>query len=304
MPIQHTQFIWVDGELQPWQAAVVPVVTHALHYGTSVFEGVRVYPTTNGAAIFRLRDHVERLLYSAQTLGMMVPYTVPQLIEAAVALVRANKLTHGYVRPVVTYGEDHMSLLTDARTPVHVYFVCWPWPALLGEKPLRVTVSSRRRIPPTSCDPKAKVGGLYVVSSVATSEAHQRGYDEALMLDQVGNIAEGPGENIFFVRGKEVFTPAVGSLLPGITRATVMTLCHDLGLSVQEVQWTPKQLAMVDEAFFTGTAAEVAPIAEIDEYQFRHAFGPVTRQLRTQYLDIVHARQVVDQTWLTNVTIN
>lgn len=301
--MNHTAWIWADGSLQPWNEVVVPVVTHALHYGTSVFEGVRVYPTANGAAVFRLQDHLKRLLYSARSLNITVPHSLTELSQAVVELLQANQLISGYIRPIIIYGEEEMGLLTTAATPIHVYLICWPWPALLGNKPLRVTVSNWRRIPPSSCDPAAKIGGLYVTASMASRAAYQVGYDEALMLDQTGYIAEGPGENIFFVKQNQLYTPAVGSLLPGITRDTILTLAADSGLTTHQVQWRTDQLDGVDEAFFTGTAAEVAPVAQIDETKFTHSFGPVTKQLRQQYLDVVHGKDLTYQQWLTSFNI-
>lgn len=299
----HTKYIWVDGELQPWDEVLLPVVTHALHYGTSVFEGVRVYPTKAGAAIFRLEDHLKRLLYSAQSLQMVVPYSLEELVNATVELVQKNGLTEGYIRPIITYGEDKMGLVTTAEMPIHVYFICWPWPPLLGDQPLRLTVSQWRRIPPTSCDPNAKVGGLYVTASMASRAAQSAGFDEALMLDQAGNIAEGPGENIFFVQDGTVYTPARGSFLPGITRDSIMTICRDQQIKVEEVVWTPRELATVQEAFFTGTAAEVAPIMSIDEYKFSTADGTLTQQLRQQYLRVVHGEEQQYLSWLTKVNV-
>lgn len=301
--MMHTNYIWVDGKLQPWDDVLLPVVTHALHYGTSVFEGVRVYPTNAGAAVFRLEDHLKRLFYSAQSLQIAVSYSLEELKQATVELLEKNKLAGGYIRPIITYGEDKMGLVTTAEMPVHVYLICWPWPALLGEQPLRLTVSKWRRLPPTSCDPNAKVGGLYVTASMASRAAHDAGYDEALMLDQSGYIAEGPGENIFFVRDGVVCTPARGSLLPGITRDSIMTLCRDNQIAVQEVQWTPQDLATVQEAFFTGTAAEVAPIMSVDEHKFATITGPITQQLREKYLRIVHGQEERYLNWLTQVKI-
>jgi branched-chain amino acid aminotransferase len=299
----HTPYIWADGQLRSWNDVTIPVITHALHYGTSVFEGVRVYPTRSGAAIFRLEDHLKRLLYSAHTLQMVVPYSLAELVQATVALLEQNQLRSGYIRPLITYGEDHMSLLTDVQTPVHVYLAAWPWPSLLGDQPLRVQVSSWRRIPPTSSDPAAKVGGLYVTSTLATRAAQAAGYDEAIMLDQSGYLAEGPGENVFFVRDGVVYTPQTGSLLPGITRDSIMTMCRDQGLTVREVQWLPTELATVQEGFFTGTAAEVAPIASVDDIQFSKSYGPVTRQLHDQYLRIVQGEDDRYLNWLTQIHV-
>lgn len=301
MSLTHTSHIWVDGRLQAWNDVTVPLVTHALHYGSSAFEGVRVYDTAQGPAVFRLHDHLERLLYSAKTLGMTVPYTVAQLEVAVVELVRATGLTSGYVRPIITYGEDHMSLLPTPYTPVHVYIVCWPWPALLGDRPLRVTVSSIRRIPASSSDPHAKLGGLYVTSILATQDAKKRNYDEAVLLDQAGFIAEGPGENIFFVKHNTLYTPAEGSLLPGITRATVFQLAQDVGIATYEIHWRSDDLVDIAEAFFTGTAAEVAPIAQIDDYSCKERYGPITQILREHYLAIVHGLDPQYQQWLTYI---
>lgn len=301
MSIQATSHIWADGQLVKWDDAVLHVSSHTLHYGSGVFEGIRVYATESGPAVFRLQDHLERLLHSARSLHMEVPYSVDDLAVAVCDLLRATGLQSGYIRPVVVFGEKFMKLMPTPETPLHVYILCWPWSPLLGDKPVRATVTSVRRPAPEAFDPTVKVNGAYVNSIRAVQEAHSRGFDEAIMLDAAGNITEGSGENVFFVKDGELHTPQLGNILPGITRATVLQLANDAGLLTHEVQWTPAELANVAEAFFTGTAAEVTPIAEIDNVVFPHTPGPITQRLREHYLDTVQGRISTYSHWLTRL---
>lgn len=297
--IQPTSHIWADGQLVDWDNVVLHVASHTLHYGGGAFEGMRVYETDHGPAMFRALDHMERLLHSAHSLQMQVPYSAEQLVEAARYLVRVTGLQSGYIRPLIVFGEGHMKLLPTPDTPVNVYIMCWPWAPLLGDKPTRATVTSVRRPAPEAFDPTVKVNGAYVNSIRAVQEAHGRGFDEALMLDAQGYITEGSGENIFFVKDNTVYTPQLGNILPGITRDTVMKLAADSNIQVQQVQWTPEDIVGTSEAFFTGTAAEVSPISEIDYVVFPHTPGPVTQQLRQNYLDTVHGRLKQYTNWLT-----
>lgn len=297
--IQPTSHIWADGQLVDWDNVVLHVASHTLHYGGGAFEGMRVYETDRGPAIFRALDHMERLLHSAHSLQMRVPYSAEQLVEAARYLVRVTGLQSGYIRPLIVFGEGHMKLLPTADTPVNVYIMCWPWAPLLGDKPARVTVTNVCRPAPEAFDPTVKINGAYVNSIRAIQEAHGRGFDEALMLDAQGNIAEGSGENIFFVRDNILYTPQLGNILPGITRDTIVTLAKELAISSEEVTWTPEDIVDTTEAFFTGTAAEVSPISEIDNVVFPNTPGPVTQQLRELYLDSVQGRISKYKDWLT-----
>lgn len=297
--IQPTSHIWVNGQLVDWDNVVLHVATHTLHYGAGVFEGIRVYETEHGPAIFRAKDHMERLLHSAKSLQMNVPYSADELVEATRYLVRVIGLQAGYIRPLITFGEGYMKLLPTADTPVNVYIMAWPWGALLGDKPARVTVTTVQRPAPEAFDPSVKVNGAYVNSIRAVQEAHSRGFDEALMLDTQGYITEGSGENIFFVKNDEVYTPTLGNILSGLTRDTIMTLAQDAGVPVHDVQWKPENIAGSSEAFFTGTAAEVSPISEVDNVLFPNTPGPVTQQLRALYLDVVHGRTPEYKHWLT-----
>ncbi len=299
MDIQPTSHIWADGQLVDWDNVVLQVASHTLHYGGGAFEGLRVYETDQGPAIFRALDHMERLLHSAHSLQMNVPYSAQQLVEAARYLIRVTGLQAGYIRPLIVFGEGHMKLLPTPDTPVNVYIMCWPWAPLLGDTPTRATVTKVRRPAPEAFDPTVKVNGAYVNSIRAVQEAYGRNFDEALMLDSQGYIAEGSGENIFFVKDTTLFTPQLGNILPGITRDTVMQLARAAKFSVEEIQWKPDELPNIDEAFFTGTAAEVSPISEIDTVVFPNAPGPVTQQLRESYVDTVHGRLAQYKEWLT-----
>lgn len=296
--------IWLDGEMIPWRDAKIHVLTHSLHYGMGVFEGVRAYQTTNGTAIFRLKDHTERLFRSAHILAINIPYTSAVLIEAQKAVVRANGLKSGYIRPLCFYGSEGMGLRAD-NLRVHFMIAAWEWGAYLGkegiERGIRVHTSSftRHHINISMC--KAKATGHYINSMLALREAIASGCDEALLLDANGFVAEGSGENIFIVRDGIIYTPELTSALEGITRDTVIKLARDLNLTVQERRITRDEVYIADEAFFTGTAAEVTPIRELDRRQIgRNAGrGPITEQLQQLFFDQVQGRRNVYPEWLT-----
>jgi branched-chain amino acid aminotransferase len=297
--------IWYDGKLVPWREATTHVLTHTLHYGMGVFEGVRAYKTTKGAAIFRLPAHTDRLFRSAHILGMKIPYDKNAINEATRAAVRENKLESAYIRPMCFYGSEAMGLRAEGLK-VHVIVAAWSWGAYLGEdgqkNGIKVRTSSfnRHHVNITMC--RAKANGNYMNSMMALREAQSAGCDEALLLDVEGFVSEGSGENIFIVRDGVMYTPDLTSALDGITRATVMQLASELGIKVVEKRITRDEVYIADEAFFTGTAAEVTPIRELDGRAIgKGTRGPVTEKLQTLYFDVVHGRSHQHLEWLTPV---
>lgn len=297
--------IWMDGEMLPWRDAKVHVLTHTLHYGMGVFEGVRAYKTEQGTAIFRLQDHTDRLFRSAHILGMKLRFDKNTLNEATRRVVRDNKLESGYIRPMCFYGAEGMGLRAD-NLLVHTMVAAWTWGAYMGEENMRrgikVRTSSytRHHVNITMC--KAKANGNYMNSMLALQEALACGCDEALLLDPEGYVAEGSGENIFVVRDGVMYTPELTSALDGITRATIVALAADLGITVHEKRITRDEVYVADEAFFTGTAAEVTPIRELDGRSIGSGSrGPMTERLQTLYFDVVHGRKTQYQHWLTYV---
>ncbi len=297
--------IWMDGQLVPWRDAKVHVLTHTLHYGMGVFEGVRAYPTDKGTAIFRLQAHTDRLFRSAHIMGMPMPYSKDVINEATRAAVRENHMDAGYIRPMCFYGAEGMGLRAD-NLKVHMMIAAWPWGSYLGaenmEKGLRVKTSSYTRHHPNITMCKAKANGNYINSMLALREALACGCDEALLLDVDGFVAEGSSENIFIVRDNVLYTPELTSALDGITRNTIFTLAAELGISVHEKRITRDELYVADEAFFTGTAAEVTPIREVDGRAIGTGQrGILTERLQTLYFDQVHGRRAEHPEWLTLV---
>ncbi len=297
--------IWLDGELIPWREAKVHVLTHTLHYGLGVFEGVRAYATDSGPAIFRLEDHTRRLHDSAHILGMKIPYDVEILMQAQIEVVRMNGLKSAYLRPLAFYGSEGMGIRAD-NLRTHISIAAWEWGTYLGdeglEKGIRVQTSSftRHHINATMC--RAKACGHYINSILALQEAINSGYDEALMLDTQGYVMEGTGENIFIVRKGVVYTPDLTSALDGITRNTVMQLIDEAGLKVIEKRITRDEVYISDEVFLTGTAAEITPVRELDGRDIGDGKrGPITEQIQTRYFDIVYGRVQKHQEWLTYV---
>jgi len=295
--------IWLDGKMVPWREATTHVLTHTLHYGMGVFEGVRAYKTGAGAAIFRLQEHTDRLFNSAHILGMPMPFDRETISEAQRAAVRENGLDSAYIRPMCFYGSEGMGLRAD-NLQVHCMVAAWEWGAYLGEenmrRGIRIKVSSftRHHVNITMC--RAKANGNYMNSMLALKEAMSCGYDEALLLDSEGYVMEGSGENIFIVRNGIVYTPDLTSALDGITRKTVMALADELGLKVIEKRITRDEVYIADEAFFTGTAAEVTPIREVDGRAIgAGGRGPITERLQTLYFDQVHGRRDEHPHWLT-----
>ncbi|HRH15335.1 MAG TPA: branched-chain amino acid transaminase [Azonexus sp.] len=298
-------FIWQDGRLVPWREATTHVLTHSLHYGMSVFEGVRAYKTERGTAIFRLEDHTDRLFNSAHIFQMAMPYDRETINEAHKEVLRANNLEAGYLRPIAFYGSEKMGV-SPKGAKVHVAIAAWPWGAYLGEEGLergiRVKVSSYTRHHVNISMVRAKASGHYINSILANNEVTNEGYDEAMLLDPEGYVAEGAGENLFIVKKGKLFTPDLTSCLEGITRATVLQLAAELGLSVQEKRITRDEVYCCDEAFFTGTAAEVTPIRELDGRQIGVGHrGPITASIQARYFDVVNGRSPQHDGWLAYV---
>ncbi len=298
--------IWYDGKLVPWRNATTHVLTHTLHYGMGVFEGVRAYKTPNGAAIFRLREHTDRLFRSAHINGMKLPYDKATLIDAQKEVVRVNELESCYLRPIAFYGSEAMGI-SAKNVSVHVAIAAWPWGAYLGpealERGIRVKTSSfvRHHVNVTMC--RAKSVGTYMNSILAHQEVAQDGYDEALLLDVDGFVAEGSGENIFIVRNGTLYEPELTSALEGITRDAVIRIAQDMGIPVVAKRITRDEVYVADEAFFTGTAAEVTPIRELDNRAIGDGCrGPITGKLQKTFFDCVTGKSDRYGEWLTPVT--
>ena len=300
--------IWFDGSLIDWQAAHAHVLSHSLHYGAAVIEGVRAYATTQGPAIFRLPDHTKRLVNSAKILGMPLSYSAEELNQAQQETIRANQLEQAYIRPIVFFGGETLGVRSvNKPLSVHVVITAWPWEDYLGadaeEKGVRVCISSYTRPHPRSNLYKAKATGNYINSILATNEAHINGYDEALLLDHQGHIAEGSGQNFFLVRNKVLYTPDLSAVLEGVTRDSVITLAKQSGLTVKEARLTRDDAYIADECFFTGTATEVVPIREIDGRSIGNGQpGIITQQLMQQYRAVVKGELSDYQHWLTPIT--
>ena len=298
-------FIWYDGELIPWRDATTHVLTYTLHYGAGCFEGVRAYATPKGTAVFRLEEHTKRLFNSAKILGMKVPFSPEQVNEAQLEVLRANKLKEAYIRPMLFYGSEGMGLRAD-NLKVHLIIAAWTWGVYLGadnvERGIRVKTSSYSRHHVNAALCRAKANANYLNSMMALNEALRDGYDEAVMLDPAGYIAEGSAENIFLVQNGELHTPDITSALDGITRRTVMQLAADMGIAVRERRLTRDELYISDEAFFTGTAAEVMPIREADNRCIGAGKrGPITEKLQKAYAAQVRGERAEYPEWLALV---
>lgn len=297
------QLIWFNNKLVPWQEANIHVMTHTLHYGLGVFEGVRAYETAKGAAIFRGPEHTKRLMQSAHIMNMKMPYSEDELNQAMSAVMNANKLNAAYIRPLVFYGGGYMGLDLK-QLEVHVMIAAWRWDKLhgenLAEQGLRVKTSSFVRNSIRSGFLRAKATGNYMNSLLAFQEAQACGFDEALFLDQEGYVCEGSGENIFIVRDNKIYTPETTYALDGITRNSVIQIARDLGYEVMEKRFTRDELYVADEAFFTGTAVEVIPIQEVDGRRIGQGkVGKVSQHLREKYFEITHGQDPVYVNWLT-----
>ncbi|MCQ4272945.1 branched-chain amino acid transaminase [Pseudomonas kuykendallii] len=297
--------IWYDGEMVQWRNATTHVLTHTLHYGMGVFEGVRAYETPQGTAIFRLQAHTDRLFDSAHIMNMKIPFTKDEINEATRAAVRENNLASAYIRPMVFYGSEGMGIRAD-NLKVHVIVAAWHWGAYMGEEALKsgikVRTSSFTRHHVNISMTRAKSNGAYINSMLALQEAVSGGADEALMLDPEGYVAEGSGENIFLIREGRLYTPEVTACLNGITRGTVLILAKELGLEIVEKRITRDEVYIADEAFFTGTAAEVTPIREVDGRQIGGGSrGPITEKLQKAYFDLVSGKTDGHADWRTLV---
>jgi len=298
-------WIWYDGKLVPWRSATTHVLTHSLHYGLAVFEGLRAYKTTEGTAIFRLREHTQRLLNSAHIYMMKIPYSIEKLMAAQIEVVRANAHESCYVRPIAFYGSEKMGV-SPVGASVHVAIAAWPWGAYLGPdalaKGIRVKTSSYARHHINVTMARAKMSGTYPNSVLATLEATQHGYDEGLLLDVEGYVAEGAGENVFIVKDGVICEPELTSALTGITRSTVIELAQGLGYKVLAKRLTRDDIYIADECFFTGTAAEVTPIRELDGRMIGAGkAGPVTKRLQKAFFDVVTGKDKRHKHWMTPV---
>jgi branched-chain amino acid aminotransferase len=302
--LKETEKIWMDGKLVPWKDAKVHVMVHSLHYGLAVFEGIRCYKGKKGSAVFRLDEHIDRLYDSAHIFQLEIPYTKAQMKAAVIDTIKANKLEECYIRPLVYIGYGAMGLYVTG--PINVAIATWPWGAYLGEEGIKngikVRVSSYTRHHVNISMTRAKLTGAYVNSQLAKREARASGCDEAILLDPSGYVAEGTGENIFIVRDGVLKTTPLTSILEGITRDSVMELATELGYTVKEERFTRDEVYIADEAFFTGTAAEVTPIREVDGRLIKDGIpGPMTRKLQKVFFDIVQGKSAKHKDWLTKV---
>ena len=304
--MQTADLIWMDGEFLPWEDAKVHVLSHAFHYGTSVFEGVRAYETADGPAIFRHQDHLDRLEASAKLYYMDLPFAKEQLRTATHELISRNGFKSCYIRPIVFRGYGPMGLDPEDN-PIHVSIACWEWGAYLGDEAkregVRAKVSSWRRISPQSLFPHAKAGGQYLNSVLAKIESKRSGYQEAILLDDKGHVCEGTGENVFVVKDGVLATPGqTASILDGISRKSVIEIAGDLGYAVQERDVARAELVLADEMFLVGTAAELTPVREIDDIEIGPP-GEVTRQIQQVYDDALHGRAERYSKWLDVVPV-
>jgi len=304
--LQATEKIWMNGSFVKWDDAKVHILTHSLHYATAVFEGIRCYKTDGGSAIFRLREHVERLFDSAHIYQIEMPFTREAINEAIIETIRVNKIEACYIRPLVHIGYGAMGVFPK-ENPVHVSIAVWPWGSYLGEEGLkngiRVKISSFIRPHVNATMVRSKTTANYAIGLLAKREALKDGYDEAMLLDTEGYVAEGSGENVFMVRKGIIKTPPLTSILEGITRETIIQLAAERGMRIVEERFTRDELYIADEAFFSGTAAEITPIREVDNRTIGMGKpGPVTKQLQASFFDIVHGRDNKHEEWLTYVS--
>jgi branched-chain amino acid aminotransferase len=286
--------IWLDGKVTKEKQAEVPLLTHSLHYGSAVFEGIRFYDTDRGPAIFRLKDHIDRLFYSASVIDLKFSYKKTKIIKAVSQIIRENKFVDGYIRPIGYFGTKMG--LDPKSAPTHIAIAAWPWGKYLNDE-VKVKVARTMRIHPKSLNVGAKISGHYTNSILATQEVRKLGFDEALLLDYRGFVAEGPGENVFFVKGNVLFTPKKSNILLGITRNSVITIAKNLGLRVVEKDIKPQEIKTFDEAFFTGTAAEITLISSIDKKKFKKFV--IGKLIREEYQNIVHGKNKKYKNWLT-----
>lgn len=301
MPIQEVDKIWMNGELVDWKEAKIHVLTHALHYGSAVFEGIRCYKTADGPAVFRLKEHINRLFDSAKIYFMELPYSPEELRTATKEMIKANGLEECYIRPIAFRGYGEMGL-SPLQNPIDVAIAAWPWGTYLGEEGLkngiRAKISTFQRISPNILPPMAKATGQYLNSIMAKIEVASMGFDEAILLDYRGFVSEGPGENIFIVKDGIIYTPPLhASILKGITRDSIMKIANDMGRRVVETDITRASLYLADEAFFTGTAAELTPIREIDGHDIGKP-GEITEKIQDKFFEITRGKDKNYKEWL------
>ena len=297
--------IWMDGDLLEWSDAKIHVLTHTLHYGTGVFEGVRAYETSAGPAIFRLNDHTKRLFNSADLIGMSIPYSPEELNDAQANIVRENNLNNAYIRPMCFYGSEGMGLRAD-NLKVHVCIAAWDWGSYLGDDKITNGIKVKVTDFPKRCEKsmlhKAKASGNYLYSMLALKDALNSGFDEALILDVDNNVNEGSGENFFMVKDDILYTPKDHTVLNGITRQTIIDISKDLDLEVFEKDISVEDVKVADEAFFTGTAAEVTPVVQVDQSKIGDGTtGKITRKVQKEYFDLIRGRNTKYDHWLTRV---
>jgi len=300
--LEETEFIWFNGKMQKWKETQTHFLTHSLHYGTAVFEGIRCYKTEKGPAVFRLKDHIKRLIESGKIAGMEIPYTEEELVKATKEVIKKNKVNECYIRPIAYYGYGKMGLDTKGAV-IDVGIALWPWGAYLGEegklKGIRAKVSSYSRHHVNSMMIHAKISGSYVNSTMAKMESLKAGYEEAVMLDTQGFVAECTGENIFIAKGGKVFTPPTSVCLKGITRDSVINILKDNGIEVIEKQLSRDEVYVADECFLTGTAAEITPIRELDDKKIGSgSAGKITQMVQEKYHSIIHGKDKKYEKWL------
>lgn len=298
--MKEVKKIWLDGKFIDWQEAKIHILTHTLHYGGGVFEGIRAYQTKKGTAVFRLKEHIERFFYSASCLEMKLPFSKKEIEKAILETIHINELKECYIRPLAFFGYGKMGL-HPADIPINIAITVWPWGAYLGEKEtVSVKISQYLRLHPQSIISQAKICGYYVNSILSSLEVKKLGFDEALLLDFEGYIAEGPGENIFMIKNNELYTPSLGTILPGITRDSIIKIAKDLNILVKEKKITPQEIKLADEVFFTGTAVEVCPIGKIDEILInQEKIGKITKKIKNIYNRVVRGQEKKYQKWLT-----
>jgi branched-chain amino acid aminotransferase len=300
--MQEMEFIWLNGKIVKWDDARIHVLSHTLHYGSGAFEGIRCYNTDKGPAIFRLKEHTKRMLDSFAIFGVKSPYSEEEIEKAIKETVRINKLNEGYIRPILFFGYGEMGLKNLGKCEINLAIACWPWGSYLGEKAINVKISDIRRLSQHSFKTEAKISGHYVNSILASKEIREKGFDEAIMLDENGHVAEGPGENIFVVKNNILYTPKLGAILSGITRDSIIKIAKDLGHKTEEKEIAKDELFSADECFFTGTAAEVTAIATIDGRKVGDGNpGKITQQIKTTYLDAVHGKNKRYEHWLSHI---
>ncbi len=304
--MKKTDKIWIDGELVPWEKATVHVMTHSLHYGSAIFEGIRCYDTDKGTMIFRLDEHLKRFYNSSRIYGMQIPFAPDEVASAIKRTIRENNIKECYIRPIAFYGWDEVGV-NPRGNRVHLAIALWPWLPYLGEEGLkngvRCKISSWARIDPRSMPMMAKAAANYANSILARLEAQSEGYHEAILLNSSGMVTEGTGENIFLVSGGVVMTPPLSAgILPGITRQSIIELGRKMGLRVKEISLSRSELLLSDELFFSGTAAEVTPIREVDNQKIGNGVrGPVTEKIQSKFFDIVRGKDSTFSTWLESI---